>query len=282
MKANPLPIHSLQNDRVKAVVRLRTARERRQRNLTVVEEPLVLERALAAGVEWAEVWLGEEPAAGERETLRLALAAAAPTVYRAPRAVMDRISYRERSDGMLGVIRTPQAALDDLTLPIDRAPLLLVVENLEKPGNLGAVQRIADGAGADAVLVCGEKTDLYNPNVLRASRGACFHVPSVAAGPDAIGAYLAAHRIRTVAASPHADRAWNEVDLTGPVAVVLGAEHEGLSERWLTAADLAVALPMRGVGDSLNISTTAAILLYESLRQRTAAAASNGPGKATR
>lgn len=269
MTRNPVAITSLQNDRVKALVRLRSARERRSTGLMIIEEKLVIERALTAGVAVQEVWSCQERETPEIAALRAGIwdsAGCDRFLVSAP--VMDKIAYRDRTEGLLIVARIPRLSLDDLKLPADRAPLVVVVENLEKPGNLGAVQRVADAVGADAVLVCGAGTDLYNPNVLRASRGACFHVPCLAAESAEILDFLKRHDIRTVATTPGAQTGWTEADLTGPTAVVLGAEHEGLSESWLQAADLKISLPMRGAGDSLNISATAAILLYESLRQR--------------
>jgi RNA methyltransferase, TrmH family len=268
MNPNPKTISSPQNERVKAVVRLRTARERRRLGLTIIEEPLVLARALAAGLTCAEVWYCPEQETASTAALRAELTSSAAETFEVPPQVMNKISYREDAEGLLAVAAAPELTLDELNLPVDRPTLLVVVENLEKPGNLGAVQRVADGVGADAVLVCGTGTDLYNPNVLRASRGACFHVPCLAAPGSEIRSFLAGHGIRIAAATPAAKSAWSEADLTVPVALVLGAEHEGLSESWLEAADLQIALPMRGIGDSLNISTTAAILLYECLRQR--------------
>ena len=266
--AHPLQITSPQNDRVKSLVRLRTARERRKQGLTLVEEPLVIRRAHEAGLFFPQIWYCPEQETPATAALRAELTASAPAVFEVPVTVMDKISYREHAEGLLAVARVPVRELAELDLPTDRPPLLVVVENLEKPGNLGAVLRVADGAGVDAVLVCGEGTDLYNPNVLRASRGACFHVPCLAAPEQEIRSFLAGHGIRIVATTPAADILWSEADLTGPVAVILGAEHDGLSESWLTGADLRVTLPMLGVGDSLNISTTAAILLYEGMRQR--------------
>lgn len=268
MNRPPLQITSPRNDRVKALLKLRNARDRRRQGLTLVEEPLVLERALAAGVELVELWYCPERETAEAAALRGRLVREAETVYEAAPEVIDRLSYRDCSEGLLAVARIAETRLDDLRLPADRPALLLVVESLEKPGNLGAVQRIADGAGADAVLICGEGVDPFNPNVLRASRGACFAVPSPGAAAERIRDWLRDRGIRIVAATPDAPTDWCETDLTCPVAIVLGAEHEGLSPFWLAAADRQVALPMRGVGDSLNISTTAAILLYEGVRQR--------------
>ncbi len=270
MNRPPLQITSPRNDRAKAVFRLRTARERRRQKRTLIEEPLVLRRALASGVQVVELWFCPERESAATATLRSEIAPTCPETFEAAPEVLDRLSYRDRSEGLLAVVEVESPALADLELPTERPALMLVVESLEKPGNLGAVQRIADGAGADAVLICGEGVEPWNPNVLRASRGACFRVPCPAAPAPQIVQYLGQHGIRIVATTPDTATQWSEADLTGPVAIVLGAEHDGLSEFWLEKADQQVALPMNGIGDSLNISTTAAILLYECVRQRTA------------
>jgi TrmH family RNA methyltransferase len=179
---------------------------------------------------------------------------------------MDKISYRDQGEGLLVVAPQVTLSLADLNLPA--SPLLVVLESLEKPGNLGAVLRVADGAGADAVLVCGDGTDLFNPNVLRASRGAFFSVPAVAAGTEDIHHFLRAANIAAVATSPVANHRWDKVSMTGPTALILGTEHGGLDPQWLALADLTVGIPMLGTGDSLNVSTSAAVLLYEAVRQR--------------
>ena len=151
-------------------------------------------------------------------------------------------------------------------------PLLVVLESVEKPGNLGAVLRIADGAGAHGVIVCGQGTDLFNPNVLRASRGAFFCLPTAECTPSELMEFLKTEKIRAVATSPVADTAWNQTNFNGPVAIILGTEHDGLSAELLHCAEATVAIPMLGQGDSLNVATSAAILLYEALRQRQTAA----------
>lgn len=270
MRAPDLHVTSLQNERVKALVRLRDRRERDEQGVTVVEEPLVVARALAAGVPLVAVYYCPEYLDPEAEELLAELRAAAPECVRLAPPVMDKIAYRDRSEGLLLVARQVRTALADLDLSGSGsvAPLLVVLEGVEKPGNLGAVLRVADAAGADAVIVCGGGTDPFNPNVLRASRGACFHVPVVCADGDELTGFLADRGIATVATSPAADHAWDQLDLRGPVAVVLGTEHEGLSGRWLAAADHTAGIPMLGVGDSLNVSTTAAVLLFEAVRQR--------------
>jgi TrmH family RNA methyltransferase len=147
-------------------------------------------------------------------------------------------------------------------------PLLVVAEAVEKPGNLGALLRTCDAAGVTAVIVCDPTTDLNNPNVVRSSRGTLFTVPVVEAASAETIAYLKAHGIAIVAATPAASRAHIAADLRGPVAIAVGTEDAGLSDAWLSQADLAVRIPMRGRVNSLNVATAAALLIYEAVRQR--------------
>jgi TrmH family RNA methyltransferase len=156
--------------------------------------------------------------------------------------------------------------LDGLDLPA--YPLIVVVEGVEKPGNLGAVLRSADGAGADAVIVASPRTDLGNPNVIRASAGTLFALRLAAASSDRVLAWLRERGIRVLAARVDGARPYTEADLTGGVALVVGAEDEGLTDSWTGEGVDAIALPMRGIADSLNVSVTAAVLLYEARRQR--------------
>jgi TrmH family RNA methyltransferase len=261
-------ITSLQNDRVKMVVRLRTRRERDKRGLTVIEEPLVITRAVEAGYPLRTLFFcpGRVPS-GATETLDRLLGLPDLECVQVSEAVMDKMSYRDQSEGLLAVAPHMTVSLDELELPDN--PLLVVLESVEKPGNLGAVLRVADGAGAHAVIVCGTGTDLFNPNVLRASRGTFFTVPTVAAATETVQEFLRAKAIAAVATSPVADHRWDEIGLSGPTAIVLGTEHDGLGSDWLSRSDLIVGIPMLGAGDSLNVSTSAAVLLFEAVRQRT-------------
>ncbi|MCP4571654.1 MAG: RNA methyltransferase [bacterium] len=266
--ASTARITSTANSRVKDLVRLRNRRERDRLGLTIVEEPLVIARALAAGHPCTEVWFCPEQEAPATAELRGRITAGGvPAVEVAP-TVMDRVAYRERSAGLLVVAPQVAASLADWTAPATEPALYVVLEAVEKPGNLGAVQRIADGAGAHGLVVCAGGTDLHNPNVLRASRGACFSLPTALADVDEAAAWFAAHGIVAVATSPDADLSWCDCDLAGPVAVVLGAEDTGLTAAWLARARSAVSIPMAGTGDSLNVAASAAVLLYEAVRQR--------------
>lgn len=182
------------------------------------------------------------------------------------RPVFEKLAYRENPDGWLAVAPAPRRALADL--PLRQPPLVLVAEAVEKPGNLGAMLRTSDAAGVDALIVCDPTTDLANPNVVRASRGALFTVPVAQAETTEALRWLKARKIGVVAATPQASLRYTEADLRGPVAIVVGAEAAGLSAEWLATADLCVRIPMVGKVNSLNVATAAALLVYEALRQR--------------
>lgn len=302
-------ITSLQNPRLKRLLALRDRRERDELGLTLIEEARVVRRALAAGYPFAEVWscperlaardpdllpelqaaLAARDAAGSsvRDGVRGGTSGGAPkgsarggvapgapspvAFFEITPRLLEKAAYHERSDGVIVVAPQVRRTLADLRLP--QKPLLLVLEAVEKPGNLGAILRTADAAGVDAVLVCEAGTDLFNPNVLRASVGAFFTVPTVEADGAAVRAWLRERGIAAVATTPAADRLHTELDLTGPTALVLGAEDKGLSDEWLREADARVRLPMLGAVDSLNVGVTAAIVAYEAVRQRKAGAA---------
>ena len=159
-----------------------------------------------------------------------------------------------------------ESRLDGLTL--SPAPLILVLERVEKPGNLGAVLRSADAAGVDAVLVCDPLTDLYNPNLIRASLGAVFTVPVVSCTSEEAQAFLSAHGIAILTAQLQDSELYYQTDMTRPVALVFGAEDKGLSDSWREKADAHIRIPMAGMMDSLNVSVSAAILAFEAVRQR--------------
>ena len=266
---SPLRIASPANPRVKALLRLRERRERELAGLFLVEEPLVIERARAAGWPFAEAWACPERLDAGGRALLDGLRRDGVPIVEGSAAVMDRLAYRDRSEGLMAVARRRPRQLADLDLPAGRPPLVVVLEDVEKPGNLGAVLRIADGVGADAVLVAGG-ADLDNPNVLRASRGAFFTVPAVAAPREQVVDWLRARGLRLLAADPGGADLWDAAELAGPVAVVLGAEHDGLSPALRAACDAIAGIPMRGTGDSLNVATAAAVLLYEAARRRRA------------
>ncbi|MBO0848674.1 MAG: RNA methyltransferase [Pseudonocardia sp.] len=261
----PHDITSTANPRIKDLVRLRRRRHREERGETLVEGYEELSLALSAGVRPVAVYHCPELARpGELEALG---GRAEPVLVSAP--VFGKISYRESPDGWLAVLPAVRTGLADLRPGVD--PLILVCEGVEKPGNLGAMLRTADAAGVAAVIATDPGTDWSNPNVIRASKGAVYAVPVAAAGTSDVLEWLAARAIPVLAATPEAATPYAELDLRGSLAVAVGAEKHGLSEPWLAAAAHRALIPMYGHVDSLNVSTSAAILLYEAVRQRSAA-----------
>ena len=266
-----MDIFSPSNPKLKYVVRLRSCAAREETGEMIVEGYRECRRALDNGYRPREIFHcpdcylknENEPALVE-ECARLGA-----EVYTCSRTCFGKIAYKERPDGLLMVGPHVSVTLADLKLP-DHA-LVLVTEAIEKPGNLGTILRSADAAKAAAVIVCDRTTDVHNPNVVRASTGTMFSVPIVEAGSDEALAFLKARGFRILAATPHAEKLHFEVDLTGNVAIALGAEQYGLTAKWMDGADLRVRIPMLGLADSLNVSAAATILVYEAVRQRLAA-----------
>jgi TrmH family RNA methyltransferase len=180
--------------------------------------------------------------------------------------VLERLAFGDRAEGIVAVLRLPALGLDAVPLPDDA--LLVVIEGVEKPGNIGAVLRSADGAGATAVIAASPRTDLANPNVIRASAGTLFALPVAAAPTDEVLAWLRRHDVRILTTRVEASQPYTEADLTGRIALVLGAEDVGLTDAWTGPGIEAIHLPMHGIADSLNVSVSAAIVLYEARRQR--------------
>jgi TrmH family RNA methyltransferase len=192
-------------------------------------------------------------------------ASSAELLWVAPE-VFAKLSYGERNEGIVVVAETPRRNLDDLRLPA--IPLVAVLEGIEKPGNIGAILRTADAAGVDAVVVADCRTDLYHSNTIRSSLGTVFRHNVVCAATADVQAWLAGNQISTYATRPDAKTDFYDLDMTASVALVLGSEAHGLADAWDTSSVTAVRLPMLGLGDSLNVSATAAALFYEALRQR--------------
>lgn len=188
-----------------------------------------------------------------------------PTVWTVTPEVFEKLAFGERIEGVVATAATPRRSLSDLQLPAD--PLVLVLDGIEKPGNLGAILRSADGAGVSAVIVCGG-TDPYNPNAVRASMGTVFALQVCSAPSLATLDFLRVRRMRIWTARVDAPLDYTDAPLTGPTAIVLGAEAQGLGDVWHGKDVSAVRLPMRGIADSLNVSVAAAVLCYEALRQR--------------
>jgi TrmH family RNA methyltransferase len=240
-------ITSVDNARVKEVLRLRKSRERRRSGLFVAEGPREVERAAAAG-------------------LRVVATYYAPALLDWPEGetvsarVLGKMAYRADPEGVIAIVEAPRRELPR------GGTLYLVSVGMEKPGNLGAMARSAEAAGADALLVAEAQADVWNPNAIRASTGAVFGLPVV----EATLTEIAGLGVGLVAAVVAAPARYTEVDLTAPAAFLVGAEDRGLPAAWRRAADVEVSIPVRrgGGADSLNAATAAAILLFEAVRQR--------------
>ena len=260
-------ITSLQNPAVKNVVKLRQRSHRDDSASLVVEGYREVKRALDNAVPILQLFYCPDLYQGKNEPVIVSRCAAASVpLYECSEPVFRKIAYRDRPEGLLALCPQIRRSLADLRLPDN--PFVVVGEHIEKPGNLGTMLRTSDAAGVDALIVADPCTDLNNPNVVRASIGTLFTVPVAQASTAETIAFLRERGIRSLAASPHATKNYTAVDMTGPIAIVVGAEQYGLSDPWMTQADELVRIPMLGQADSLNVAAAATILLYEVVRQR--------------
>ena len=258
------PITSLSNPTVKNLVKLRQYRERSRQGMLLIDGARALRMALRNDFPVSAVYFSQAVADQQADLIQNTQDAGGRIQPVTP-AVFRKISYGEHSDGLLGVAPCPHVALASLPPTVNK-PLYLVAEGLEKPGNLGAMLRSADAAGATALILCDGRTDLWNPNVIRASQGACFVVPvAITTAKDTL-TWLRRKAIQIIAAAPLAPRLYSEIDLRLPSALVLGSEHDGLTSVW--RGETCVCIPMAGQVDSLNVAQTASILLFEAVRQR--------------
>ena len=263
----PEKITSLQNPRIKQLVKLRDRRPRDAAGVFMVEGYRQIRRALEKNVTLRELYYSPDWFLGENENALIAQAAeAGALLIELSKDAFAKVAYRERPDGLLALAPQWKRSLDDLELPVE--PFLLVVEAIEKPGNLGTILRSADAAGCDGVIVCDPVTDIFNPNVVRASTGVLFSVPLVVAESEQVHTWLKSKNIRTIATTPAAEQLYTDTDLLGPMAVIMGSEQYGLSDFWLQNADQPVRIPMAGQADSLNVAMATIITLFEAVRQR--------------
>lgn len=258
-----MKILSLTNPRIKNLLTLRKPRARGEQGLTVVDGVQEITRALEAGVPFQEVFFGLN--AASQHLLGL-LAARRVPVYEVSDRVMERIAFGARDEGLVAVCAPRPWTLE--ALPCRARALYVVVEQVEKPGNLGAIIRTCDAAGVDGVITCDTRTDIYNPNCIRASLGCVFSLPVVKAAPEQVQRFLKSREVKIVATTPAAEKAYYDADLTSNLAVIVGSEHEGLGPFWLERAQESVRIPMKGQGDSLNVSVSCAVIIYEACRQR--------------
>ncbi len=254
-------ITSAQNPKIKNLLLLQEkSKARREQGLFVVEGRRELEHCLEGGFEIRSLFVCPE-IAGENIP-----GAEQATIFEIPEQLYRKVAYRESTEGIIAEVAYKERTLEELNLPEN--PLIVVLESVEKPGNLGAVLRSADAAGADAVLIGDPLTDLYNPNLIRASIGAVFTVPVIAESSARIIEFLKGRGIQILTAQLQDSSFYYDMDMRRGTAIVMGTESTGLSPVWRKAADAHIRIPMLGRLDSLNVSVSAAILLFEAVRQR--------------
>ena len=249
-------ITSVQNARIKHVVALQQKSSlRREEGFFVVEGQREIEHCIACGYKMEELFVLDS----QNYTGNLPATIVTPQVY-------EKMAYRGSTEGIIAVVKARSHRLEDLRL--QENPLVVILESVEKPGNLGAVLRTAEAAHVDAVIVCDPLTDFYNPNVIRASIGGVFSVPTAACSSKACIAFLKAQGIRILTAQLQDSYDYYDYDMAHATAIVMGTESTGLTDIWRQAADAHIRIPMLGRLDSLNVSVSAAILIYEAVRQR--------------
>lgn len=251
-------ITSPSNPRFKEALQLHTARGRKKQNRIIVFGRREIDRAVAHGITPDEIFIqsGSENAPFDDQR-----------IYQLPEKLFQKLSYGDRIDDAIMTATRPSTDLENFNVQGDG--IIVVIESIEKPGNLGGIIRSADGSGVDGVIVANPLTDVYHPNSIRNSSGATFGVPIAVDKNENVLAKLKSEGFRILVASPVAAANFYDVDLGGTTAIAFGNEAKGVSKFWSQAADEAFNIPMQGVADSLNVSVTAAIVMYESLRQRT-------------
>ncbi len=270
------PLTSFQNPRIKEVVRLRDGRHRRAAGRFLIDGRREVARALVRDFPVEEIFFCPELAIQETHAWLAEVMKNAPPEMRfweVPAKIFEKIAYGQREDGVLAVARMVERTLEEIytALPKAEPARIAILEGVEKPGNVGAILRSADGAGISALILAAPGTDLFNPNTIRASLGTIFSIPVCVASPAEVLAWLRRHEIAIFAARVDGAIHYTQADFTRPCAVALGSEAWGLTDAFRGPDIQAVSLPMLGIADSLNVSTSAAVLFYEMLRQRNAA-----------
>lgn len=260
-------INSQTNPHIKNILRLQAnSRERHSQNLFVIEGYREISRAMDSGIEIRELYVCLELDKQSRSE-ELYNKDNRMLVFEVGKSAFARIAYREGSDGLIALAVPRNLKLSELKLSLK--PLVLILESVEKPGNLGAIMRTADAAGIDAVIVCDPLTDIYNPNSIRSGVGCIFTRQVVTCSSKEAIEWLKNRNIKVYAAAL-SDQAliYHDIDFRGPTAIVMGTEATGLSSEWLDNSDDRIIIPMKGMADSMNVSTSAAVLVFEAVRQR--------------
>lgn len=258
-------ISSLQNPSVKNLVKLNKARERKNQNLFVIEGARELSLAIAGDYFIKEVYVCQDFFNTSRYPKVLEELPSERIIYITD-SVFEKVAYRTSSDGIIALAQPKSLKLNDIKLSDN--PFVIILESVEKPGNLGAILRSADAAAIDAVIVCDPQTDVYNPNVIRSSVGGLFTVQTAVCTSTEAMEWLQEHSIKSFAAELEAAEFYQDVDFREPSAIVMGTEADGLTDTWINFATQRIKIPMRGKIDSLNVSVSTAVLTFEAMRQR--------------
>lgn len=262
-----LDITSTKNLKFKQALALRDRRDRDKTGLFLIEGYREITRAWAGTVSFTQLFYCEEMFLGENEhELLTACAAKGVCLIKTAPHVFAKLSYRDRPDGLLGVAKKMNLSLSSIT--VKKNPLIVIAEAIEKPGNLGTIIRSSDAAGVDLVIVANGCTDIYNPNVVRASVGTLFTIPVVETSNDEALSFCQSKEIDLLAATPEGEMIYTEVPMKGPLGIVVGTEQLGLTSFWKSACRFRVRIPMLGVADSLNVAMATTLFLFEAVRQR--------------
>jgi TrmH family RNA methyltransferase len=256
-------INSLNNQKIKDLVKLKKANERRSRQLVIIDGAREIELAKKSGIDISELFYC--PALIKKEVKDF-FGLTREKITEVSAAVFNKICYKDNPDGYFVVAKTSPLKLNNIKLSGN--PLIVILEAVEKPGNLGAILRTAYAAGVDAIIINDSQTDIYNPNVIRASEGFVFNKAIVVASIEETATWLRNNKILSYAAATTGKNVYTKEKMNLPLAIVLGSESDGLSDKWLKKADKLIKIPMMKGIDSLNVSVSAAILLYEVLKQR--------------
>lgn len=264
---NFLEITSLQNDRIKEIIKLKDRRTRDKFSKTFLEGYRLISRALDAKFPIEECYFCPELFLGANEYALLSkIEEKGSKLIKVTSTILTKMAYRDRPEGLIAVSKTNKHSLN--SIPVVKNGLYLVLESIEKPGNLGSIMRAADASGVNGILICDKRTDIYNPNVLTASTGALFYVPFAECSSGEATEWLFKNNIKTLATTPHTDLSYDTIDLTQSIAVVVGTEQVGLTDFWMNNCTIKTVIPMNGKIDSLNVAIATSVILFEASRQR--------------
>jgi RNA methyltransferase, TrmH family len=270
-KMQECKITSSKNEKIKKIIKLKDKNKREKYSLFLIEGYREILRATEANIEIESLFICPSLFLKDNETKLIdKIRSNKTSIFDCVEDVFRKISYRDRPDGLLAIAKPFNTDIENIKTILEnkKNPFLIILESLEKPGNLGTILRTADASGADAVIVADPMTDIFNPNVVRSSIGTLFTVPIFVSDSRTVLKFLKEKRIEIIAATPSSDLLYTSVNLNKPIALAFGTEQLGLSKIWMENSDVFVKIPMFGKADSLNVAVATTILLYETLRQR--------------